>query len=647
MTKKAKGAAAGGNGESESGSSTPKFTIRVALAWVIPVASVVMGCGLVMPFVLAGILTPIELPKLRQRIFGRLRKQLPCMRAPALMRLAVLWLLQAWWVILWRAEMGFSNVEADASNAGNGGSLSEGSSSLGDAASDVPSGTDTGNTAVERGGPAAVPHPRLSWTPSTMSVVLPCAGEGEYALNTVRSVFETTPSEVLREIIVVDDGTEPPLSKSHLTEDVLSRYRVRLLRHQSTVGLIGTKKDGGDVAEGDVIVFLDCHVAPQPGWHASFLRLMAVNYRRIVVPVITDLDVSTWKQRGGGGMAKCYLTWDADFKWFESDDEYVPVVSGGLLGISKRWWNETGGYDEHMVGWGGENLDQSLRSWLCGGEIVIAKDAFIAHMWRKPDDPRTQAKYVVKPGSQQANRMRAAKAWFGEFSEKLDSFPLLSMPGRTKPDGSAWYGDISNILEVKSRLQCKSFAWFMHRFRHVYEDGGLLPQETFSILAKSPNQCLRFMGQPGTSPDGRGKASLTPCNPSDERQRWHLANRDVSKTGKPCCNGLRAWNTDQCISSVSGGHISTFVCDISGRTSQQHWSLSVDGQLSSASGFMRKNCVVPFTGPSGTVALHEEVCGASTKDVWSKDVPEEPVEWRLYRRAQEAEQEDNGLLHAV
>ena len=37
---------------------------------------------------------------------------------------------------------------------------------------------------------------------------------------------------------------------------------------------------------------------------------------------------------------------------------------------SRAWWNETEGYDKQMQGWGGENIDQSLRIWLCGGEIV-------------------------------------------------------------------------------------------------------------------------------------------------------------------------------------------------------------------------------------------------------------------------------------
>ena len=75
-------------------------------------------------------------------------------------------------------------------------------------------------------------------------------------------------------------------------------------------------------------------------------------------------DVTTWVESsrprgGGGGMSKCYLTFDAEFKWTNDATAFVPVMSGGLLAMSRRWWAETGGYDAEMHGWGGENLDQS------------------------------------------------------------------------------------------------------------------------------------------------------------------------------------------------------------------------------------------------------------------------------------------------
>lgn len=54
---------------------------------------------------------------------------------------------------------------------------------------------------------------------------------------------------------------------------------------------------------------------------------------------------------------------------------------------------ETGGYDEHMIAWGGENIDQSLRSWLCGGRIEVAEGAFVAHMWRDANNPKTRLKH--------------------------------------------------------------------------------------------------------------------------------------------------------------------------------------------------------------------------------------------------------------
>lgn len=59
---------------------------------------------------------------------------------------------------------------------------------------------------------------------------------------------------------VISSPGNPPLSATHLNEDVQKKFKVLIKRHEQTVGLIGAKKTGGDAATGDVIVFFDCHV---------------------------------------------------------------------------------------------------------------------------------------------------------------------------------------------------------------------------------------------------------------------------------------------------------------------------------------------------------------------------------------------------
>ncbi|CAD7970510.1 unnamed protein product [Amoebophrya sp. A25] len=415
----------------------------------------------------------------------------------------------------------------------------------------------------------------------TMSVILPCAGEGEYAKKTAESVYNTwnhakgddpnDPHPTLQEIVVVDDGTQPKLAESFLTEDVQKKYRIKVVRNDHTVGLINAKKIGGDHASGDILTFFDCHVAPQGDWYEKFFESINENYKRIVVPSITALDVGTWTQQGNGGngVAKCYLTFDADFKWFDSKDNYVPLLSGGLLSMSKKWWEETGGYDKHMEGWGGENIDQSLRTWLCGGEMVTIPEAKVAHMWRLGSDARTARHYSVPGNAVSKNRFRAAKAWMGGYAEKMENGQFHGYQG---PPG--WYGDLSNLLQIKKNNNCREFGWYLNRFRNVYIDGGLIPEKTFLIeVSNSDNlngkkQCLRYKRGPGTSGDGNGEVGLRACDPKDDRQRFHVANFK---------QGLRAWNTDQCLvdrGSVHESHadpsvIKTTVCNIAGQDHSQ------------------------------------------------------------------------------
>jgi len=466
----------------------------------------------------------------------------------------------------------------------------------------------------------------LRWEPKTISVVLPCAEERDFAFKTVQAVFRQTPGHVLHEIVVVDDGSNPPLSETHLTPQIQQQYKVKICRHEETVGLIGAKKTGGDAATGDIVVFFDCHVGPQPNWHEDFLRLVGENYRRMVVPQITALNIDDWTQiGGGGGMSKCYVTWDGDFKWGGTDDMYMGMLSGGLAGLSKRWWTESGGYDTEMLGWGGENIDQGIRMWVCGGEIVAAPNAQVAHMWRT-GEARTNARYK-RVGDTTKNRARAMYAWMGDFAEKLDDFPSYS--SRKQQEGDHWYGDMSNFQKVKDQLQgCHPFGWYLKRFKSVYEDAGLLPLDIYMIREETSGQCLLFQGQAGTSGNGREGIVLAPCETGNHRFYWHPGNRSP-KTSK-CCSGLRAWNTDQCLEGGQGGGKGvTGICELSGQNQNQHWKLHSDGSLRRGD-----TCLGPGNEPN---SLQESPCFAFRSRGGAKFTKQEthkPIETMLYEKAQ-------------
>ena len=436
--------------------------------------------------------------------------------------------------------------------------------------------------------------------PITLSVVLPCANEGEYAVKTVRSIAATTPAYALKEVIVVDDGSKPRL-ESIFDDDTVKDGKVKFIRHESHTGLINAKRVGGNSATGDIIVFLDCHVKPAEDWYKPLIKHIRQSYRTVVVPSITSLDAKTWEElpRSGGGLAKCYLTWDADFKWFDSDHQYVPIMSGGLLAISRRWWTETGGYDDQMQGWGGENLDQSLRIWLCGGEIIQATDSFVAHMWRTPDKPETRAKYTLPPGSSTLNRYRGTAVWLGPFKEKLDTFKYFSHIRNP---------DLNSFKQVHDKLQCKPFAWFLKRFEEVYFESGLVADEVFQIKDDMTGLCLTFESQ--------SRVSFAPCAEAFAAQLFHAANRNQNDGGK-CCSGFRNWNNDQCLVALGqGAPMTTVTCNTYGKHREQYINLTDDGRLQT----FRGHCIGLERAPGPRVGFSECKTASELRVVTKGDV---------------------------
>eukprot|EP00928_Gymnodinium_smaydae_P072736 TRINITY_DN56039_c0_g1_i1.p1 TRINITY_DN56039_c0_g1~~TRINITY_DN56039_c0_g1_i1.p1 ORF type:complete len:606 (-),score=64.37 TRINITY_DN56039_c0_g1_i1:75-1892(-) len=427
-----------------------------------------------------------------------------------------------------------------------------------------------------------------------ISVVLPCAAEGEFMLKTVQSFCARTPPEVLREIIVVDDGSTPPLDKWLQALD--RPCPVRMLRHKETLGLMVAKQTGGDAAVGEYIGFFDCHVAPNVGWHEELRSLLASGPRRLAVPYITDLDVDRWDEKEHASTySKCYIDFNADFMWFDDDSNYIPVISGGLVAISNDWWRESGGFDKLMRGWGGENVDQSLRTWLCGGEILRARSSRIAHMFRVPEDKRTEAHYKRISGTN--NIARVAAGWFDEFRKKYKQGYLEHQAL-----------DVSNIIAVKERLQCKPFAFFLHRFRSVYRDGGLLPEKVFRMKSSSSGLCVHR---------GSMRFQMRDCSSAT----WfHQANQDPSKGGK-CCSGIRQWNSMDCMDRLDDTGPIPYFCDITGKNQNQLYRWDNSGVIRHGQSCLsqKDNHLAPTS------------CDIAT--IWSKVDAFSPEETGLYEAA--------------
>jgi len=354
---------------------------------------------------------------------------------------------------------------------------------------------------------------------ATISVVIAAHNEHEYMARTLEGIFRETPASVLKEIIVVDDASAPPLFT------VLTDYpNVKVIRNEVRKGLIKSKTVGGNAALGDSIMFLDGHIKPEPNWYVPILRHMNQNYKRVVVPIIPILDKDTWVPKLNVFGVKMMFDWSLGFHWFEDGNDLVPCMSGGLFGITTKWWHESGEYDYGMNFWGGENIEQSIRIWTCGGEIYVARDSKISHVFR------SKFPYSINSTEVYINKVRTVETWFDDYKR----FFYEAAPEAKR--FTKHMGDIKDRLELKKSLKCKPFQWYVDKFHNVFREKHMLPEERFMVKNSVRGLCLEI-----TSDFAHLHEAL--CDEGSAAQRWTFAEK-----GK----GLRNVAKDRCLDANAG-----------------------------------------------------------------------------------------------
>ncbi|XP_020851252.1 polypeptide N-acetylgalactosaminyltransferase 12 [Phascolarctos cinereus] len=283
-------------------------------------------------------------------------------------------------------------------------------------------------------------------------------------LRTVYSVLETSPDILLKEIILVDDYSDREHLKEPLENHLSGLHKVRLIRANKREGLVRARLLGASIATGEILTFLDCHCECHEGWLEPLLERIHEEESAVVCPVIDVIDWNTFEYLGNSGEPQIGgFDWRLVFIWnvvpekeqkrrsSKIDVIRSPTMAGGLFAVNKKYFEYLGSYDTGMEVWGGENLEFSFRIWQCGGSLEIHPCSHVGHVFPK-QAPYSRSKAL-------ANCVRAAEVWMDEYKE---IYYHRNMHARKEP-----YGDITERQQLRAKLRCKDFRWFLE---HVYPE---------------------------------------------------------------------------------------------------------------------------------------------------------------------------------
>ena len=201
---------------------------------------------------------------------------------------------------------------------------------------------------------------------------------------------QTYPRELF-EVVVVDDGSNPPLRLAQPTP-----LRVRVI-HQEDLGfgLARARNNGARAATGDIVVFLDCDMVPEAEWLASHARwhhaacdVVSLGFRKHVDFDGVDADAVRVRPGSLGELLAARPVQRPE--WIErrmdrtddlaaDADDIFRVVTGGNFGVSAAFFAEVGMFDESFTQWGSEDIEFGWRAYSLGAVLAPERCALCWH----------------------------------------------------------------------------------------------------------------------------------------------------------------------------------------------------------------------------------------------------------------------------
>lgn len=320
----------------------------------------------------------------------------------------------------------------------------------------------------------------------------------------ITSIINRTPSQLLKEIILVDDFSSNGELKANLDEKIElynQKYPglLKIIRHTERKGLAQARNTGREAATAEVVAILDAHIEVNVGWSEPILARIQEDHTVIVSPVFDNIRFDTFQLYKynlavDGFNWQLWCRYDGLPKaWIDLNDVTAPVKSPSIMGIlaaNRIFLGKIGSLDGGMLVYGGENVELSLRVWQCGGRIEVLPCSRIAHLERHHKPYALDLAPALK-----RNALRVAEIWMDEY--KYMVYFVWNIPLQ---NSGIDYGDISSRIALREKLKCKSFDWYL---KNVYP--ALKPIHNIVAYGRMKNSldqniCLDQGPIPGNTP---------------------------------------------------------------------------------------------------------------------------------------------------
>lgn len=147
-----------------------------------------------------------------------------------------------------------------------------------------------------------------------------------------------------------------------------------------------------------------------------------------------------------------------------------PVIAGSVIAAIRSSFKAFGAFDKNMNIWGGENIELSLRAWMCGGRVEIIPCSRVSHLFRSIHGytfPDGKLFTIMK------NLNRVATVWMQpsrslQITSAKHLIPPIALFYSSQQEAlKVPPGNTTTRQRLKQRLECQDFAWFVE---NVYPD---------------------------------------------------------------------------------------------------------------------------------------------------------------------------------